>query len=47
MTLVIRSLLGSKPIALLRVVSRNSLRLIAAGLQIGFPAVIPLRTVWI
>jgi putative ABC transport system permease protein len=41
--LAIRTVLGSKPIALLRVVSRDGVRLVAAGLVIGFAAVIPLR----
>ena len=41
--LAIRSVLGSSPVSLLRVVSRDALRLMAAGLTIGLAAVIPLR----
>jgi putative ABC transport system permease protein len=41
--LAIRSVLGSSPITLLCVVSRDGVRLMAAGLTIGFAAVIPLR----
>jgi len=41
--LAIRSVLGSSPITLLRVVSRDGVCLIATGLTIGFAAVIPLR----
>jgi putative ABC transport system permease protein len=41
--LAIRSVLGSSPIALLGLVSREGVRLMAAGLAIGFAAVVPLR----
>jgi putative ABC transport system permease protein len=41
--LAIRSVLGSSPITLLRVVSRDGVCLMATGLTIGFAAVIPLR----
>jgi putative ABC transport system permease protein len=41
--LAIRSVLGSSPLAVLGVVSRDGIRLMAAGLTIGFAAVIPLR----
>src|SRR5262249_18757557 len=41
--LAIRSVLGSSPMAVLRVVSRDGVRLLIAGLAIGFAAVVPLR----
>src|SRR5215475_822338 len=41
--LAIRSVLGSSPITLLRIVSRDGVRLMAVGLTIGFAAVVSLR----
>jgi putative ABC transport system permease protein len=41
--MAIRSVLGSSPIEALRVVSRDSILLMLAGLTLGFAAVVPLR----
>jgi len=41
--LAIRSVLGSSPITLLRLVSRDGVWLMGTGLTLGFAAVIPLR----